>query len=105
MVSYAVAQRTREVGVRMALGAQSRDIFALMMKQGLLLISIGIGIGLVAAFFLTRLAASLLYEVSATDPATFLLVTVLLAAVALMAGFLPARSATKVDPIVAIRSD
>jgi predicted permease len=103
VVSYSVARRTKEFGLRMVLGAQGRDVLGLVMKQGAGMVAIGIVAGLVIAFALTRLMASLLFGVTATDLPTFAGVTVLLFAVALAACYLPARRATRVDPIQTLR--
>src|SRR5438132_423287 len=103
VMSYDVAGRINEIGIRMALGAQPRNVFKLIASQGMALVLIGIVIGVAAAFAVTRLIASLLFEVSPTDSVTFALVAALLASVALLASFVPARRATKVDPLVALR--
>jgi predicted permease len=103
LVSYAVSQRTHEIGVRVAVGAQRRDVLHLILRDGARLALFGTAIGIVAAFGLTRLMASLLFEVRPTDPATFLTVAGLLCLVALLACYIPARRATKVDPMVALR--
>jgi putative ABC transport system permease protein len=103
VMSYGVSERTHEIGVRMALGAPASHVRALVVRQGMTLTLIGIAIGLGAAFGLTRVMISLLYGVSATDPLTFVAISVLLASVALLACYLPARRATKVDPMIALR--
>jgi putative ABC transport system permease protein len=103
VVAYSVAQRTREVGIRMALGAQKRDVLKLVLMKGLALVVWGTAIGLLVFYWLARVVSSQLYEVSAYDPATIASVVVLLGAVALLATYIPARRATKVDPLVALR--
>ena len=103
VVSYAVAQRTQEIGVRMALGAKSRDVLALILRQGLATTIVGVAIGVVGSFVAARTIQSLLFGVTATDPVTFIGVAASLVGVAGLACYIPARRATKVDPMVALR--
>ena len=105
VLSYAVAQRTREIGIRMALGAQERSVVTMVVRQAMYLVVAGVAIGTVAALLVSRTLTTMLFAVTATDPATFAGVAALLTAVALFASYLPARRATRVDPIVALRAE
>ncbi|MFZ1034880.1 MAG: FtsX-like permease family protein, partial [Candidatus Acidiferrales bacterium] len=105
LISFTVAQRTREIGIRVALGAQPRDILELVMRQGIGAVVIGVAVGVVAALALTRLMASLLFGVKPTDALTFLSVAALLTCVALAASYIPARRAMRTDPLVALRHE
>jgi len=105
VVSYSVAQRTREIGIRMALGAKQSDVLRLVLAEGLKLTVLGVVLGLAGAFAVTRVLTNLLFAVKPTDPMTFVALSILLAAVALLAGYLPARRAAKVDPLVALRCE
>ncbi len=104
VMSYTVAQQTREIGIRIALGAKRSDVLKMTVKQGLKLVGLGLVIGLTSAFLLTRLMSSLLFGISATDPITFLSISLVLFAVALLASYIPALRATKVDPMIALRA-
>jgi putative ABC transport system permease protein len=105
LLAYSVALRTREIGVRMALGAPRRGILALVLGQGAALAGIGLVAGLAGAFVVTRYLSSLLFGITPLDPATFVAVAVVFAGVALLASYVPARRATSVDPLVALRSE
>jgi ABC-type antimicrobial peptide transport system permease subunit len=103
VISYLVGQRTHEIGIRMALGAKRKDVLQLILGQGGRMAGIGIGLGCVAALAATRLLSSMLFGVKPTDPATFITVAALLVTIALLACYIPARRATQVDPMVALR--
>jgi putative ABC transport system permease protein len=103
LMSYAVAQRTREIGIRMAIGAAHLNVLRMILRQGMILVSIGLLFGFAGAFAITRLMSSLLFGVTATDPVTFAAVSLVLTACALAALLIPARRATRVDPMVALR--
>jgi putative ABC transport system permease protein len=103
VMSYSIAQRTREIGLRIALGAQKSDVLKMILRQGLRFVAAGLAIGLAASFVLTRVMASLLFGISATDPATFVAISLVLIAVALLASYIPAVRAMKIDPMLALR--
>jgi putative ABC transport system permease protein len=105
VLSYAVSQRTREIGIRLALGATPRNVLGLALRQGIALVLAGVALGLIAALAVTRLLADLLYGVGATDAMTFIVTPLLLSSVALLACWIPARRATKVDPLIALRHE
>ena len=103
VMSYSVAQRTKEIGVRMALGARRPDVLVLIVKQGMALVLMGIAAGTLLSFGMTRLISGMLFGITATDPLTFAGVATLLGTVAFLANYIPARRAAKVDPMVALR--
>ena len=105
VMAYSVTRRTHEIGIRMALGAQRQDVMGLVLRRGAALSLVGITLGLAGALALTRFLSSLLYGVTVRDPMTFVAVSLILTAVALMASYIPARRATKVDPMVALRHE
>jgi putative ABC transport system permease protein len=105
VIAYSVSHRTREIGIRLALGAQAIDVLKLVMREGLLLIASGLSLGLASAWAATRLIAGKLYNVSPTDPLTFAAIALLLIVVATLACWIPARRAMRVDPMVALRCD
>jgi putative ABC transport system permease protein len=105
VMAYMVTQRTQEIGIRLALGATGANVMRLMMRHGLQLAALGIVLGLTGAFAVTRLLATMLFEVKPTDPLTFVGAAILLAAAAALACWLPARRATKVDPMIALRCE
>ena len=103
VMSYSVTQRRNEIGIRIALGAQKMDVLKITVGSGLKLVGLGIALGLVGAFLLTRLMTTLLFGITATDPLTFLSISAVLLSVAILASYIPARRATKVDPLTALR--
>jgi putative ABC transport system permease protein len=103
VIAYSVSQRTSEIGIRMALGASRLSVLSMVLGQGLRLTAVGLGIGLALALALTRLMTGILFGISPTDPATFMAILLLLGIIALLACYLPARRATRVDPMVALR--
>ena len=105
VLSYAMAQRNRELGIRLALGAQRADVLRLVARETVPMVASGVIIGLVAALGLTRFVRSMLYEIQPNDPATFAAVAITLAVVALVAALVPARRASRVDPVIAIRNE
>jgi ABC-type antimicrobial peptide transport system permease subunit len=105
LVAYTVAQRSHEMGIRMALGARASDVRLLVVRQALVLAAMGVGAGLAASILAMNVMSSLLFGVTATDPAVFAGVTIMMAGVALLASYIPARRATRVDPMVTLRCD
>ncbi|MCI0364506.1 MAG: FtsX-like permease family protein, partial [Phycisphaerales bacterium] len=105
ILSYGVASRTHEIGIRMALGAERRNVFWLILREALWLVIVGVAVGLPMIFAVTRLASTLLFGLTPTDPVSLLLAALLMLAVAMVAGYLPSRRATRVDPIVALRCE
>jgi putative ABC transport system permease protein len=104
-MAYSVSQRTSEIGIRIALGAGKASIFRLVVGQAMAIVAISLAVGLLGAFAATRLLSSLLYGVGASDPVTFFAIVLLVSAVAFVAAWLPARRATRVDPIIALRAE